>query len=107
MNKVDIILFQQGICDTCDVTWAILQSFTGIMNGILSEGLISIKRYSLAEDEGAIIAARMGVRTAPTFFINGEKHEGKMTGYEIFDSIASKLGVAPEKVAELKREILG
>jgi hypothetical protein len=84
-----------------------LQSYTGIMNGILSEDLISIKRYSLAEDEGAIIAARMGVRTTPTLFINGEKHEGRVTGDEIFDSMTYKLGVAPDRIAELKRAIFG
>jgi glutaredoxin len=107
MNRVDIILFQLESCDTCDVTWAILQSYRGIMNDMMGEDLISLKRYSLAEDEGAVIAARMGVRTTPTFFINGEKHEGRMTGDKIFESIASRLGLAPERVAELKRSIFG
>lgn len=107
MSKVDVLLFQNSTCDTCDVTWAMLQSNTGIINGLLGEDLISIKRYSVAEEEGAAVAFRMGVKTTPTLFIDGVKHEGRVTGEEIFDSIAPRLGVAPERITELKRAIFG
>jgi protein-disulfide isomerase len=107
MEKVNIVLFQEGTCDSCDVTWAIMQSYTGIINGHLEGEPVTLKRYTLGEEEGIIAAARMGVKSGPTFFINGEKHEGRETGEQIFDSIAAKLGLELKMLADLKKTVLG
>jgi predicted DsbA family dithiol-disulfide isomerase len=107
VEKVEIVLFQEGTCDSCDVTWAILQSYAGMINGQLEGEPVALKRYTLGEGEGIIAAATMGVKSGPTFFINGEKHEGRQTGEQIFDSIASKLGLEEKKLAELRKAVLG
>lgn len=103
MKKIEIILFQAGICDSCDMTWAILQSFTGIINGYIGENIIKLRHYTLADEEGRRAASQMGVTTGPTFFVNGEKHEGKITGEEIFESITSKLDVDKSKIDDIRK----
>jgi len=106
MKKIEIILFQAGICDSCDVTWAILQSFVGIINGYLGEDIVKLRQYSLSDEEGKKAASQMGVTTGPTFFIDGERHEGKIPGEEIFESIASKLDVDRSKIDALRKAFL-
>jgi hypothetical protein len=107
MKSLEIILFQAGICDTCDVTWAILQSFVGVINGYLGEDIVTLKQYSLADEEGKKAALQMGVTMGPTFFVDGEKHEGRIPGDEIFELIASKLDIDRNKMDALRKAFLG
>jgi hypothetical protein len=107
MGKIDIVLFQAGVCDSCDVTWAILQSISGIVNGTVGEDVINLKRFTLGEEEGREAALKMGVKAGPTYFINGERHEGKLNGDEIFNSIASKLDIDKDQLESLKKAYLG
>ena len=107
MGKIDIILFQAGICDSCDVTWAILQSIAGMVNGTVGKDVIKLTRYTLGNEEDREVALKMGVTTGPTFFVNGERHEGSVIGDEIFDSIASKLDLDKDQLESLRKSYLG
>jgi hypothetical protein len=106
MKKTEIILFQAGICDSCDMTWAILQSFAGIINGYVGEDIVKLRHYSLADEEGRKAASQMGVTIGPIFFVDGERHEGKITGEEIFESITSKLDVDKSKIDAIRKAFL-
>jgi|GEM_PF-1016211 predicted DsbA family dithiol-disulfide isomerase len=106
MKKVEIILFQAGICDSCDVTWAIMQSLAGIINGYVGDEIVKLKHYTLGDEEGREAALDMGVEVGPTFFINGEKHEGKETGEEIFEAILAKLDIDKSKKDAIRKSLL-
>lgn len=106
MKKVEIILFQAGICDSCDVTWAIMQSLGGIINGYVGDEIVKLKHYTLGDEEGREAALGMGVKVGPTFLINGEKHEGKETGDEILEDILSKLDIDKSKKDTIRKSLL-
>jgi hypothetical protein len=103
--KVEIILFQAGICDSCDVTLAIMQSLGGIINGYFGDEIVKLKHYTLGDEEGREAALDMGVNVGPTFFINGEKHEGKETGDEILEVILSKLDIDKSKKDAIRKSL--
>jgi hypothetical protein len=88
------------------MTLAILQSFSGIINGYIGEDVVKLRHYTLADEEGRKAASEMGVTTGPVYFVNGEKHEDKITGEEIFESITSKLDVDKSKIRAIRKAFL-
>ena len=107
MKKLRVILFQAGICDSCDISWSIVQSLAGIINGSLEENVIALEHYTLGDEEGQKKALEMGVHAGPTIIINGEKHEGRVTGQETFEAFLSKLDIDEKRKESIRRSFLG